>query len=119
MKNDTERIKNETLLLIAASKTTNFYKLEPSNCNAPLEQNITKSYKEAKANTTRAIHSEDKNIASKLGIDDRVERFLSFTMVKYSSKPHIYMYGSTCQSVTLLVVANFSQRSTDWDLKSE
>ena len=38
LKDDTERIKNETKLLIAADKTTNFYKLEPSKYNDLLEQ---------------------------------------------------------------------------------
>ena len=45
LKNDTEHIKKETKLLIAAG--TNFYKLEPSKYNDLLEQNITKSYKKA------------------------------------------------------------------------
>ena len=73
LKDDTKRIKKETKLLIAADKTTNFYKLEPSTYNDLLRQNITKSYKKAQPNTTRAIHSENKNIATKLGIDDRVD----------------------------------------------
>ena len=45
LKEDADRIKNEPKLLIAADKTTNFYKLEPSTCNDLLEKNITKSYK--------------------------------------------------------------------------
>lgn len=73
LKDDTERIRNETRLLIVADKTTNFNKLEPSTYNALLAQNITKSYKKAQPNTTRAIHSKNKNIATKLGIDDRVD----------------------------------------------
>ena len=73
LKEDTERIKNETKLLIAADKSTNFYKLEPSKYNDLLEQNITKSYKKAQPNTVRDIHAEDKKIATKLGIDDRVD----------------------------------------------
>ena len=47
LKDDAIKIKNETKLLIAADKTTNFYKLEPSAYNDLLEQNITKSYKKA------------------------------------------------------------------------
>ena len=72
LKNDTEH-KNETKLLIAADKTTNFYKLEPSKYNDLLEQNITKSYKKAHPSTVRDIHTENKKIATKLGIDDRVD----------------------------------------------
>ena len=73
LKNDTDHIKKETKLLIAADKTTNFYKLEPSKYNDLLEQNITKSYKKAHPNTVRGIHTENKRIATKLGIDDRVD----------------------------------------------
>lgn len=39
LKDYTERIRNETKLLIAADKTKNFYKLEPSTYNTLLEQN--------------------------------------------------------------------------------
>ena len=73
LKNDTKRIENESKLLIAADKTTNFYKLEPSTYNNLLEQNITKSYKKAQHTATQTIHSIDKSIATKLGIDDRVD----------------------------------------------
>ena len=51
LKDDAIKIKNETKLLIAADKTTNFYKLEPSAYNDLLEQNITKSYKKAQPDT--------------------------------------------------------------------
>ena len=73
LKEDTELIRNEPKLLIAADKTTNFYKLEPSTYNNLLEKNITKSYMKAQPETTRAIHKENKEIATKLGIDDRVD----------------------------------------------
>ncbi|PFX13102.1 hypothetical protein AWC38_SpisGene22838 [Stylophora pistillata] len=73
LKEDTDRIKNEPKLLIAADKTTNFYKLEPSTYNDLLEKNITKSYKKTQPETTKAIHKENKDIATKLGIDDRVD----------------------------------------------
>ena len=46
---------------------------EPSKYNDLLEQNITKSYKKATPNTVRDIHKENKKIATKLGIDDRVD----------------------------------------------
>ena len=73
LKEDADRIKNEPKLLIAADKTTNFYKLEPSTYNDLLEKNITKSYKKAQPETTQAIHKENKAIATKLKIDDRVD----------------------------------------------
>ena len=61
------------MLLIAADKTTNLYKLEPSTYNDLLEISITKSYKKALPETTQAIHKENKHIATKLGIYDRVD----------------------------------------------
>ena len=73
LKEDTERNKNEPKLLIAADKTTHFYKLEPSTYNDPLEKNITKSYKKAQPETTQAIHKENKAIATKRKINDRVD----------------------------------------------
>ena len=48
LKEDTDRIKNEPKLLIAADKTANFYKLEPSTYNDLLEkktsQNLTRKH---------------------------------------------------------------------------
>ena len=73
LKEDTEHNKNEPKLLIAADKTTHFYKLEPSTYNDPLEKNITKSYKKAQPETTQAIHKENKAIATKRKINDRVD----------------------------------------------
>ena len=47
LKEDADRIKNEPKLLIAADKTTNFYKLEPSTYNDLLEKtsrNLTRKH---------------------------------------------------------------------------
>ena len=40
LKDDATKIKNETKLLIAADKTTNFYKLEPSETKAACPKNL-------------------------------------------------------------------------------
>ena len=47
LKEDTDRIKNEPKLLIAADKTTNFYKLEPSTYNDLLEKKHHKILQES------------------------------------------------------------------------
>ena len=73
LKEDTDSIQTEPKLLIAADKTTNFHKLEPSEYNDLLEKNITTSYKKAQPETTQAIHKQNKDIATKRGIDDRVD----------------------------------------------
>ena len=89
LKEDTDRIKNEPKLLIAADKTTNFYKLEPSTYNDLLEKNITKSYKKAQSETTQAFHKENKAIATKLRIDDRVDSTADKD-VFITLKPHLH-----------------------------
>ena len=73
LKEDTDSIKTEPKLIIAADKTTHFYKLEPSEYNNLLEKIITKSYKKVQPETTQAIHKQNKDIATKLRIDDRVD----------------------------------------------
>ena len=59
--------------MIAADKTSNFYKLETPVYYDLLERNISKSYKKSQLSTIHTIHAEDNNITAKLGIDDRVE----------------------------------------------
>ena len=100
LKNDTDHIKRDTKLLIAADKTTNFYKLEPSKYNDLPEQNITKSYKKAHPNTVRDIRTENKKIATKLGIDDRVDTTANkdaFITLK-DHKPN-FAYKPTCRLI--------------------
>ena len=99
LKEDPDRIKNEPKLLIATDKTTNFYKLEPSTYNDLLEKkkkNLVKSYKKAQPETTQAIHKENKAIATRLKIDDRVDTTAdkdAFITLKdhkqnFANKPH-------------------------------
>ena len=73
LKNDIDRIENESKLLIPADKTTNIYKLERPVYNELLERNITKSYKKSQQTTIQTIQAIDKAITSKLGIDNRVD----------------------------------------------
>jgi hypothetical protein len=70
---DTKKIKESDHLLIAADKTTNFYKLEPKTHIKLLEDNITKDYKRAPQSLEKDINMEDKNIASELKLDDRID----------------------------------------------
>lgn len=73
LRRDSERIKKETKLIIAADKTSNFYKVEPADYSKLLDQNITKAYKKASADAVKGIHSVSKSIAAKLDIADRVD----------------------------------------------
>ena len=70
---DALKIKESNHLLITADKTTNFYKVEPKNHNKLLEDNITKDYKKAPHSLEKDINTEDKSIASKLELADRID----------------------------------------------
>jgi len=73
LKEDTDNIKKEPKLLIPADKTTNFYKLEPATYKNLLEKEINKSYKKAPSETTQSVHKKNKEIATKLDLDDRMD----------------------------------------------
>ena len=86
LKNDIDRIENESKLLIPADKTTNIYKLETPVYNELLERNVTKSYKKSQQTTIQTIQAIDNAITSKLGIDNRVDitaKKEAFTTLKH------------------------------------
>jgi len=58
--------------LIAADKTTNYYKLKANKYKELLEKNITKDYKKVDLTTVNTIEQEAKHIATNLHIEDRV-----------------------------------------------
>ena len=70
---DVKMIQKEKKVIVAADKTTNFYKMQPSEYNTLLRNNITKDYKTAHHATIRSIKREEKEIAEKLELDDRME----------------------------------------------
>ena len=70
---DAEKIKKDDKLLVAADKTTNFYRLDPPTYNKLLEDNITKAYKKAPMNAVSRIINHDKRIATDLDLDNRID----------------------------------------------
>ena len=72
LKHDVKEIKNEDKVLIKADKTTNFYKLEKAEYEEYMHRNVTKEYKKASDKDFEKVTQEDKALASKLDIDDRV-----------------------------------------------
>ena len=70
---DTDDIKKSDRLLIAADKTTNFYKVGLDQHNKLLQDNITKDYKKATPSLEKDINKEDKKIATGLKLDDRID----------------------------------------------
>ena len=69
---DVKKIKLDNKLLIAADKTTNFYRIDTPAYKQLLNKTITKSYKKAPIKSTNKITSEEKKIAKSLKLDDRI-----------------------------------------------
>ena len=72
LKNDLKDIENEDKMLIAADKTTNLYKISQNHHKELLMKNITKDYKKADKELPEKINKGDKDIATKLELDDRI-----------------------------------------------
>ena len=82
LKNDAIRIKTEPKLVIAADKTSNFYKLNKDDHDELLEKHVTKDYKKAHEKDLEDTTKVDKQIASKLELEDRIYR---------TTKKHAYI----------------------------
>ena len=73
LKTDIQTLKKSEKLYIPADKTRNFYKLDNSEYQKLLRENITKSYKLAGDNVYNTINAEAREIATELDIADRME----------------------------------------------
>ena len=69
---DIADIKENTHLLVAADKTTNFYKVGTDQYDNLLQNNINKDYKKAPQSLEKEISLGDKRIAQNLKLDDRI-----------------------------------------------
>ena len=70
---DISNIKKSDKLYVAADKTTNFYKLKPDQYNKLMKQNINKNYNKSSTPSVKQNATEDKAIATTLGISDRID----------------------------------------------
>ena len=68
----THEIMKSNNLLVAADKTSNFYRMDTTSYNDLLRKAITKTYKKVTKGTTNSIELEAKAIAKKLHLDDRI-----------------------------------------------
>ena len=73
LKDDIKRINNDTNLYIKADKTTNFYKLDPTDYCKLLEKNIQKEYKKENDSSNSQTIIGDKRIADNLQLSDRID----------------------------------------------
>ena len=60
-------------VFVKADKTTNYYKTAPEDYMTLVNENVTKTYKKTNPNVLDIITLEDKNIAEKIDLADRIE----------------------------------------------
>ena len=72
LKKDAKDIGKEPKMIVPADKTNNFYKLEETKYDEPLQKHINKDYRKADATLADDITKVDKEIAMNLELDDRV-----------------------------------------------
>ena len=71
--NDVTEIRKEKHVFVKADKTMNYYKTTPEEYMRLLNKNLTKAEKKTDLNVPNAIATKDKQIAEKLGLDDRID----------------------------------------------
>ena len=61
-------------LFVSAYKSRNIYKVSKAGYERMMQENVTKIYKECNTNESNSIKFKAKQIASKLKIDDQVQK---------------------------------------------
>lgn len=74
LKDDVKYIKESDNLLVLADKSTNIYKVDKSDYEKYVLENVTKTYKKSNNRKVSTIDHEAKRITSKFGIEDRVQK---------------------------------------------
>ena len=73
LKEDITAIKNDNRVYVKADKTNNFYKITPEEYDKLLDKNVQKDYKKDTRTTKPTNTTEDKCIAEKLQLSDRID----------------------------------------------
>ena len=73
LRKDMKEIREENNIFVKADKTTNYYKTTPKSYMTLLNKNVTKTYKKTNPNVPDIITLEDKKIAQKIELEDRIE----------------------------------------------
>ena len=74
IRNDIKQICRSNNLFISAVKSMNIYKVSKASYERMMHENVTKAYKKCSSNKSSSINFKAKQIASKLKIDDRVQK---------------------------------------------
>ena len=70
---DAKDIRNSKDIYLLADKTRNIYQVSEDSYNKLLLDNVTSKYKKSSQETIDDVNTEARNIAARLGIEDRVE----------------------------------------------
>ncbi|GFO49153.1 hypothetical protein PoB_007565800 [Plakobranchus ocellatus] len=73
LKADINKIKQDKQLYIPTDKTNNYYKLNDTQYENLLNKCVIKEYRKTGAQATHEVAIEDKNIAERLDLTDRIE----------------------------------------------
>ena len=72
MKKELKKIKRENKLIIKADKSNKFYKMDVRDYSETIRRDITKEYKKTQEKKVKDVTKQDKQIAQKLKLDDRI-----------------------------------------------
>ena len=90
LRNDLNKMKREKKLLIPADKTNNYYKLSSEQYENLITNGIQKEYKKTNEKIVWQVNAEDKRIAEKLELSDRIdvtakrEAFITLNLYRHS-----------------------------------
>ena len=65
-------VEKATKVIVAADKTSNFYKVEPKQYQELVKKNVEMEYKKETARNVKKVNKAHKTIENKLEIEDRV-----------------------------------------------
>ena len=74
VRNDIRQIRTSNNLLISTDKSRNICKVSKASYERMMHKNVTKTYKKCNTNKPNSINFKAKQIASKLKVDDRVQK---------------------------------------------
>ena len=72
LRDEQNKIKDEPKLIVAADKTSNFYKVDTKDYQELVNINVQKEYKKEKLQNVQKVNRAHKKIVKKLGLQDRV-----------------------------------------------
>ena len=72
---DIKALKSQGKVIVEADKTSNLYQVTPTKYRQLLQQNVTKDYKHAQIEERDNVNRRTRELASKVKIDDKIERY--------------------------------------------